>query len=280
MIVKRWLKQPGETFNRGDPMVEMLVDGEVVTLDFDQDEPTCTVYYHHISEGQHVGPWGYLLEFTERDVSKNFRRKSFGFRANPLIYRPRARYPRVFLSYRRDDADAYAGRLHEVMAGAFGRDEVFMDMFSIRGGEVFSWTIQQAVAHASVVVALIGPKWLTIADSTGEPRLKSERDFVRRELSTAWDRRTTILPILLPGAEIPKLQWDYDDLSGLSDLQMSELSARHWEADVAQIIADVKESLVATDTAQQGSGSEPPDAQQPLAMDLVTTPENARHGRS
>ena len=58
----------------------------------------------------------------------------------------------------------YAGRLHEALGATFGPDEILMDEFSIRAGEHWAWTIQQAVAHARVLVALIGPKWLTIED--------------------------------------------------------------------------------------------------------------------
>ena len=39
--------------------------------------------------------------------------------------------PRVFVSYRRDDAAAYAGRLYDALSARFGADNVFMDVDAI-----------------------------------------------------------------------------------------------------------------------------------------------------
>jgi TIR domain len=244
VTVENWFKKPGDVFKAGDEVVRVNIDGQSRVLTY-RGEDTCGVYRHYVREGSEVGPWGYLLEHTDVAASCEKFVSSRTFEAAPMVFRRRDRYPKVFLSYRKQDADAYAGRLHEVLAAAFGRDEVFMDMFSIRGGEIFSWTIQQAVAHADVVVALIGPKWFSVADSQGRPRLENEWDFVRRELSAARDRGTTILPVLLPGAVIPENQtlWKYDELSALTDLQMSELSARHWDVDVAQIVTDIRTAI-------------------------------------
>ena len=36
------------------------------------------------------------------------------------------------ISYRRDDGDAYAGRLFDNLAVHFGDDKVFLDVFSLR----------------------------------------------------------------------------------------------------------------------------------------------------
>jgi hypothetical protein len=41
---------------------------------------------------------------------------------------------RVFINYRRDDSIGTAGRLHDRLAQAFGRDHVFMDVDHIPAG--------------------------------------------------------------------------------------------------------------------------------------------------
>jgi TIR domain len=185
VFVETWLKEPTEVFGPGDPLVILRIEGELRTLNYKGSE-TCGIYSHHVKRGHHVGPWGFLLEYTEVTTTQTVLRANANrFRGPAQVLKQRVSYPRVFLSYRRDDADAYAGRLHQVLAEEFGKDDVFMDLFSIRGGEVFPWTIQQAIASAVIAVVLIGPKWFTVADSQGKPRLESEYDYVRREVSAA-----------------------------------------------------------------------------------------------
>src|SRR6478736_5828671 len=53
----------------------------------------------------------------------------------------------VFLSYRRRDAKAYAGRLRDVLRPRFQPPaELFMDLDSIAGGDDFPDTIDKALA--------------------------------------------------------------------------------------------------------------------------------------
>ena len=45
--------------------------------------------------------------------------------------------PRIFISYRRDDSAAHAGRLYDRLEGHFGQGQVFMDVDAIRPGVDF-----------------------------------------------------------------------------------------------------------------------------------------------
>ena len=62
----------------------------------------------------------------------------------------------VFISYRREDAAGHAGRLYDSLASRFRDDHVFMDVDTIRGGDVFSEAIDNALNASDVVVVLIG----------------------------------------------------------------------------------------------------------------------------
>lgn len=249
VIVKRWIAKGG--YRPKDPVCEVEIDGVISTLSDNRLHPEdkATVYWYFADVGQEVGAWGTLLEYSDSTGTWNGEERPIVLhRSARRRLARRERYPRIFLNYRRDDADASAGRLHETLVRTFGRDEVFMDQFSIRPGEVFSWTIQQAVAHADVVVSLMGPKWWTLKDKSDAPRIDNSRDYVRRELVATLDRGTTLLPVLVNGAALPDLSSKYDqELYGLEDLQFHSLSPRHWEAEVEELIASVIDHLAIAD---------------------------------
>jgi TIR domain-containing protein len=240
-IVERWRIQPGEIFEHGQVLADVRIDGVSRALPYNGSETSGGVYRHLVAEGQEIGPWGYLLEYSDM-YRPGGRGPTPRPGRRPPVYRRRSSYPRIFLNYRRDDADAYAGRLHEALSVVFGADEVFMAEFSLRGSEPFAWTIQQAVTHADIVVSLIGPRWATLTDDSGKPRLANERDYVRRELAAAMDRGIPVVPVTLPNTAIPRVPYD-DDLYEILDLQMIGMSAAHWKADVAKLVDDIQEVL-------------------------------------
>lgn len=86
----------------------------------------------------------------------------------------------VFLNYRRDDTAGYARSLYERLGSRFpGR--VFMDTGEIQPGVDFTQALEEAILRSSVVLVLIGPRWMT-------ERLRDSSDYVRLEISTALRR--------------------------------------------------------------------------------------------
>ena len=75
--------------------------------------------------------------------------------------------PHVFVSYRRDDTDGYAGRLGDALADRFGADHVFLDVVSIPPGGDFIEAIRTAIAACDAFVPVIGPRWAEVADDRG-----------------------------------------------------------------------------------------------------------------
>ncbi|MCW3158187.1 glycerophosphodiester phosphodiesterase [Micropruina sonneratiae] len=61
------------------------------------------------------------------------------------------------------------------------------------------------MASCDVLLALIGPHWLTMTDAEGNRRLDDPEDFVRLELSAALNRGVRVVPILVDGATMPKV---------------------------------------------------------------------------
>lgn len=244
MVLQRWLKRPGDQFRPREPICELLIDGVPETIVYPGPDPVCGIYWHYVDEGQEVGPWGQLLEYS--DVGATTVGVPVGTRPGPKSppkVQRRDRYPRVFLNYRRNDSEAYAGRLHETLVREFGPDDVFMDLFSIRPGEPFPSSIQQAAARCSVMVCIIGTMWLSVVDPWGRRRLDNPYDYVRREITAAQDRGITLIPIILPGASIPEASGLPDEMRGIEQLQALELSARHWDAGIADLLNTLREAL-------------------------------------
>ena len=103
----------------------------------------------------------------------------------------------IFISYRREEAAAYARILEVALKRRFPDAKVFIDVDSIEAGLDFHEAIRQAVSSCAVLVALIGPQWTTLKGKRGRRRLDDPDDFVRFELSTALDRH---VPVLVDGA--------------------------------------------------------------------------------
>jgi hypothetical protein len=78
---------------------------------------------------------------------------------------PASELPRIFLSYRRDDSEGYVGRLFDGLAARFGAEQVFRDVVGLRDGVDFKEDIRRAVGSCSVLLAVIGPRWLTSTDT-------------------------------------------------------------------------------------------------------------------
>ena len=92
---------------------------------------------------------------------------------------------RIFLSYRRQDTSGTTGRLYDRLVDRFGPDQVFMDVDSIEVGLDFAEVIQRAVAACGVLLAVIGPQWLSATDKDGHRRLEDPDDVVRLEIEAA-----------------------------------------------------------------------------------------------
>src|SRR5215831_14998146 len=132
---------------------------------------------------------------------------------------------KVFLSYRREDSAAYAGRVQDRLAQEFGRDLLFMDVDTIPLGVNFATVLQNEVAKCEVLLAVIGANWLDMRDDAGSRRLDDPHDFVRIEIRAALQRNIPVIPILLDGAKVPKANQLPEDLKELS--MRNGLDVRH-----------------------------------------------------
>ncbi len=114
--------------------------------------------------------------------------------------------PKIFISYRRDDSQDVTGRIHDRLVQAFPRADIFIDVDTIPAGTDFRQALEDAVANCDILLAIIGPRWLTVADEQGGRRLDNPNDFVRIEVESALKRGIPVIPVTVSNAAIPRPQ--------------------------------------------------------------------------
>ena len=145
---------------------------------------------------------------------------------------------RVFISYRRDDAAGYAGRLEEALEKRLGHGSVFRDVLDIAPGADFVAAIRQRLAGAKTVLVLIGPRWAG-GDTPGARRIDDADDFVRLEVQEALASGAHVIPVLLPGAAMPGEDQLPAPLLALARRNAMTLGDTHWGADIDRLIASI-----------------------------------------
>jgi hypothetical protein len=147
---------------------------------------------------------------------------------------------RIFISYRRDDTAAYAGRLNEHLSREFGKKRVFMDIDDIEPGQKFASVLRETLRKCQVVLVLIGKGWLAAADAAGRRRLDDPSDFVRMEVQTALDAGVRVIPVLVGGAKIPGAADMPAPMRGLASLQAHEVLDDRWDYDLGRLVHAIR----------------------------------------
>ncbi len=138
---------------------------------------------------------------------------------------------RIFISYRRQETAWPARQLYEALCERFGVSQVFKDVDNIAPGEDFVARISDVVGSCRVLLAMIGPHWMEVADEDGNRRIDDPDDFVRLEVATALDRGVLVVPILVDGARMPKSAQLPADLAGITRRQAIEINPTGFNLD-------------------------------------------------
>jgi len=103
----------------------------------------------------------------------------------------------IFISYRRDDSQGFAGRLADDLIEILGPDLVFRDV-EIPAGYDFTEVLTRAVAACDVLLVVIGRNWRAPSADTAKSRLFDPADWVRAEIEAAFDQGSMSLPYWWP----------------------------------------------------------------------------------
>lgn len=146
--------------------------------------------------------------------------------------------PKIFISYRRSESAAHAGRLSDQLSAHFGSQITFFDIESIAPGRDFVEAIEAAVSSCEIMLVLIGQQWLTCTNERGR-RLDDPKDFVRLEIAIALKRGIRVIPVLVQGATMPREEDLPADVATLARRQAWEVSDLRWNHDVGKLIEKI-----------------------------------------
>jgi hypothetical protein len=169
---------------------------------------------------------------------------------------------RIFISYRREDARGYAGRLQGDLSRRYTSEAVFRDI-EIPPGVDFAQHIYGLIDHCNVVLVVIGNGWSDARDKAGARRLDKQDDWVRLEIERALARSDVeVIPVLVDGARLPPREELPPSLAPLRRLNAFELSDRRWDYDVNDLGRYLDAALKGT-SAMHPSVTPPPPAPPP-----------------
>jgi hypothetical protein len=147
---------------------------------------------------------------------------------------------RIFVSYRREDAEDIAGRIRDRLVQVFHKENVFFDIH-IKGGDDFDREIDRHIDLSQVLVAIIGPKWLEIIKQR-ENNESKKKDWVRYEIAQALEKDVRVIPVRVLGAELPAEGDLPMELKRLCKKQAIEvISGEHFDSCCDRLIRQLEE---------------------------------------
>ncbi|ADP72030.1 protein of unknown function DUF323 [Rhodomicrobium vannielii ATCC 17100] len=148
---------------------------------------------------------------------------------------------KIFLNYRRSDAEAWADRLYERLTAQFPRGDVFMDIDgNIPLGYQWAAWLDSQVAACDLMLVLIGRSWVTefeLRAASGQP------DYVLTEIESALARKIPVAPVFLGDAPVPLASQLPASIRPLLALQATRLQRVSFEADAKALIDGVVRSI-------------------------------------
>jgi len=113
-----------------------------------------------------------------------------------------------------------------------------------------------------VLLAVIGPAWLTASDDQGRRRLDDPRDFVRLEIEAALARDVRVIPILVEDAVMPSQEELPESLVGLARRQALRMRRDSFRSDAEHLATVIDRQLAAAPgTAAIRSAADAPGVQ-------------------
>lgn len=164
---------------------------------------------------------------------------------------------KLFISYRREDTQYQADRLHAAIRPHVpdpARD-IFIDIDNIPLGVNFAAYLDDKVSQCEVLLALIGPNWLEASSPGGQRRLDEPADFVRIEIASALQRGIPVVPVLFDGAPVPHPDQLPEDLKELSLRHGVEIRRATFEDDAIRLVRGL--GLIQPDITPAAPPSDP-----------------------
>jgi len=164
---------------------------------------------------------------------------------------------KIFISYRREDSADVTGRIYDNLiqpVGKFLPENIFQDVASIPFGIDFREHIEATMQNCDVALIIIGPKWLSASDNSGNLRLHDPRDFVLLEVTFALQRGIPVIPLLVMGAKMPNPEDLPDSIRDLAYRNGIEIRRDpDFKGDIGRLNQSLEQWIEASGT-QSGTG--------------------------
>lgn len=147
--------------------------------------------------------------------------------------------PHIFISYRRKDAALYAQLLFKGLREEVPDVFIFRDSDTLQPGMEFAKAINETVAAADFVLALIGKRWAGGSAKTGT-RIQQPEDFVRLEIAAGFQHQKVVIPCLVGGAKMPSKEDLPPELRALRGRNAVILSDASFSDDVSGLMNMLK----------------------------------------
>ncbi|RKT46636.1 SUMF1/EgtB/PvdO family nonheme iron enzyme [Thiocapsa rosea] len=174
---------------------------------------------------------------------------------------------RIFISYRRRDSGEIASRIRDRLRLHFGPASVFTDLSSVQPEQDLQQAIEQRIRGSDVVLAIVGPRWLTEGDAARRKGLHEPKDFVHMELSIALRGGRPVVPVLIDEAKMPLTFSLPEDLTPLTHRQAIEIRSRRFDEDIDRLV-EVLEGIAGELPNPPQSGKQPDLEIEPLLVEL------------
>ena len=149
----------------------------------------------------------------------------------------------IFISYRREDSAAFAGRLFDRLRLHFGTDRVFRDVASIPAGSAFARIIEEQIQSYEVFLVVIGPGWLDASDERARRRLELPDDLVAAEINAALRGQKLVIPVLVEDQRMVTAEELPERLQGLAQINAIAVSDARFDHDVGRLIDAIEKCL-------------------------------------
>lgn len=162
---------------------------------------------------------------------------------------------KIFICYRRADAEYAAGALGRELREHFGEEQVFRDKEDIGGGEAWKRKVLSEIDRDSALLVLIGPRWLDAKDVAGGRRIDDPGDPIRMEVHDGIRDGAAIIPILLENAAMPRSEDLPPELGTLADYNALKLHDSDWQYNLQRILKTLEKAGFAPVPGRSPAGS-------------------------
>ena len=163
----------------------------------------------------------------------------------------------IFISYRQSDGAGWANWLYGRLSQEFGAANLFRDVNTTEPGLNYVEAVEHGVGQCEVLIAVIGPKWLTAEDTNGKRRLEDPRDLVRLEIERALARNIRVIPLLTDRTPMPTEDSLPDSLKALAFRNAVVVTNENSETDIARLVEVLKRVLRSASATREQPPEQP-----------------------